>query len=350
MSPDDPRLASVRDGRLDHGPETLQLNLTNRCNLRCIFCWNHSPLVPQLPPAWHAQRMSDAHLDGVIRALPALRPGRVLLSGRGEPLLHPGVMDLLRALHERRVPVSIQTNGVGGPTPESLAELGVAHLLVNLSAGSAESYCRTHPGAAPELFGKVLERLHRLRRLGTRITLVAVVQRSNADQLLPLLERCEEIGADHLHLKGLELSGAPALRELALDGAQREQVQRDLEQVRRSGVSVDASHLLQVLDARAGDRAFTPHLAGGPCYMGWYYLRVTCDGRVMFCCKDKLVDHLDRRDLYSIWRSPAYHLWRLAGRDSDTGVGLFDEKCRACSNFAQNAAVAARLSVRAGLS
>jgi hypothetical protein len=77
--------------------------------------------------------------------------------------------------------------------------------------------------------------------------------------------------------------------------------------------------------------------------MGWFYLRVTCDGRVMFCCKEKPVDHLDRRNLYAIWRAPAYHLWRLAGRDGDITAGLFDDKCRACSNFAQNLEVAREL-------
>lgn len=73
-----------------------------------------------------------------------------------------------------------------------------------------------------------------------------------------------------------------------------------------------------------------------PSRPGWYYLRVTCDGRVMFCCKDKIVDHLDRRDLYTIWRAPAYQLLRLAGRDGDSAAGLFDDKCRTCSNFGRN--------------
>ena len=86
---EDPRLEQVRSGRLYLGPETLQLNLGNACNLDCIFCWNHSPLVEPRPAAWQRQRLSDAHLDAVLADLPRLAPARVLLSGRGEPLLHP---------------------------------------------------------------------------------------------------------------------------------------------------------------------------------------------------------------------------------------------------------------------
>ena len=56
----------------------------------------------------------------------------------------------------------------------------------------------------------------------------------------------------------------------------------------------------------------------------------------MFCCKDKVVDHLDRRSLYAIWRSAAYQLLREAGRDRDETAALFDAKCAACSNFVRN--------------
>jgi hypothetical protein len=77
--------------------------------------------------------------------------------------------------------------------------------------------------------------------------------------------------------------------------------------------------------------------------MGWYYLRVTTDGDVMFCCKDKRMGTLAERSLYEVWRSPAYHLNRLAGRDGDPSTGLFDAKCRACSNFARNVEIRRQL-------
>ncbi|MCA9692370.1 MAG: radical SAM protein [Myxococcales bacterium] len=122
------RLASVDQGRLRCGPEVLQINLQNACNLNCTFCWNHSPLTPYPPARWYAQRLSEAHLDNVLASIPKLMPGRVQLSGRGEPTLHPGARRLLEALRELGVPVTIQTNGVGGLEPEAFVELGVERL------------------------------------------------------------------------------------------------------------------------------------------------------------------------------------------------------------------------------
>jgi MoaA/NifB/PqqE/SkfB family radical SAM enzyme len=346
---DDLRLRSVAEGKLLCGPETLQLNLTNACNLNCIFCWNHSPLQPPATPRWAAERLGDRHLELVLRALPRLRPGRVLLSGRGEPLLHPRAEALLEQLQRLSIPAWLQTNGVAGPEPERLAALGVERLVVNLSAATPEAYERTHPGKG-ELLQQVLRRLRRLALLAgrPRIRLVAVIQRSNRDQLLPLLDLAPGLGAS-LELRGMEPKAG--LEPLALDPAQRAQALQELARCRRQaarrGVELRAEHLERLRRRQTHSGSFSDDLAAGPCYMGWYYLRVTCDGRVMFCCKDKLLDHLDRRpDLYAIWRAASTHQLRLAGRDGDVDAGLLDESCRACSNFARNRQLRAQLAER----
>ncbi len=343
QSPDGLRLRSVIEGRLLAGPETLQVNLQNACNLDCDFCWNHSPHVRRPSAAWQRARLSAAHLDAVIEALPGLRPGRVLLSGRGEPLLHPEVERLLGALAALGIPVTIQTNGVAGPSPERLVELGVDRLLVNVSAGTPEDYEAVHTGRG-HLFEAVVSRLSRLRELGGRsgrpeVVLAAIVHEGNAGTVASVVELAARVGATGVFLKGMEHRDEQ-LRHLMLTPAGRERVRAGLSRARAlaeaHGISLDDVHLAQVAAAQGPEGSFTDDVAGGACYMGWYYLRVTCDGRVMFCCKDKQVDHLDRRELLRIWRSPAYHLWRLAGRDRDPDVGLLDERCRACSNFARN--------------
>jgi MoaA/NifB/PqqE/SkfB family radical SAM enzyme len=336
----------VLQGKLLCGPETLQLNLTNTCNLDCIFCWNHSPLRPAASRTWAADRLSERHLEAVIGALPRLRPARVLLSGRGEPLLHPGAEGLLERLQQLSIPVWLQTNGSTGPEPRRLAALGVERLVVNISAATDEAFERTHPGKG-HLLREVLRRLEWLARHEGRpwIRLVAVIQRSNRGELLRLLELARRLGAS-LELKGME--PMEGLESLSLDRAERAQTLQQLADCRRlaarQGVRLLGEHLEQLLRAPDGSGSFTDDLASGPCYMGWYYLRVTCDGTVMFCCKDKPVDHLDRRpDLYAIWRAASYHLLRLAGRDGDTTAGLFDGKCRVCSNFARNRQVGAQV-------
>ena len=352
----------MREGRLRSGPETLQINLGNACNLNCIFCWNHSPIAAHQPSAaWHRQRLSDAHFDAVIAALPDLRPARVLLSGRGEPLLHPRAEELLAELRRLSIAVTVQTNGIAGPSPASLMALGVDRLFVNLSAAEADGYGRVHPGRA-HLFERVRNRLLTLAELRPRgqpphVDVVAIIHRENYPQLEKLAELTAVVAASRLVLKGMELGAG--MERLLFTPTHRVAAWTALQQAKaaavRFGVPLEAEHLEQILQAQGADGAFTPvdPVDGSGavvqsadrvattrrCYMGWYYLRVTCDGRVMFCCKDKQVGHLDERGLYSLWRSPSYHLHRLAAREGDGSTGLIDAKCSACSNFARNRAV-----------
>ncbi len=335
------RLRSVVEGKLLAGPETLQINLRNGCNLNCDFCWNHAPSARRPPAAWHREQLTDEHLGRILEALPALRPDRVLLSGRGEPLLHPRVEPLLEALRRLAIPVTIQTNGVAGPSPTRLIELGVDRLLVNVSAGTPEGYAAVHPGRG-HLFDAVCERLDELRGTPPEVTLVAIVHEGNAGDVADVVRLAARVEADRVFLKGMEHRDDRS-RHLLLSPRGRALISSGIEEARAiaatHGLTLDLAHLEQVAREQRPDRTFTPDAAEGACYMGWYYLRVACDGRVMFCCKDKPVGHLDERSLLRVWRSAAYQLWRVGGRDADESVGLFDAKCAACSNFATNRSV-----------
>jgi MoaA/NifB/PqqE/SkfB family radical SAM enzyme len=339
------RLRGIDEGRLLAGPETLQVNMQNACNLNCVFCWNYTPLKEAPTAEWMSERLSDAHVDAVIEALPELKPGRMRLSGRGEPLLHPRAAELLDAARRANVPTAIQTNAIAGLTPEQLTELKVERLLANVSAGTQEGYEITHPGRG-HYFDRVVARLKRVRELdGPKVTIVAIIHAKNALEPPDIVKLAHSIGADSVQLKGMEM--ADGLAPLMLGNAERAQAKQALAQARRLGeelgIEVRDTHVAQVIDHMRGDGQFTGDLSRGPCYMGWYYLRVTEDGRVMFCCKDKEVDHLDRRGLYAIWRSAAYQYLRVSGRDSDLESGLFDAKCGRCSNFADNRRVAGEL-------
>lgn len=333
------RLQAVRDGRLSCGPETLQVNLGHACNLNCIFCWNHSPLMPRRSARWHRERLSERHALNVASALPSLRPDRVMLSGQGEPLIQPTAPLLLRAARDANLPVIVQTNGVDGVPVQDLE--GVTRLMVNLSAATQSGYEANHPGRGG-LLERVLARLLEVAELrnnghGPEVTIVAVVQQRNLDELVPLVDLAARVGASKLQLKGMEV--VPGVESLAFEPGHHDRVSARVESCeergRELGVEVRAAHLRQVVRS-ADPRRFTDSLVRSPCLMGWYYLRVTCDGRVMFCCKDKRVGHLDDAPLYRIWRSPAYHLHRLAGRDREPDPEIFDDRCRACSNFERN--------------
>lgn len=79
------RLMGIKLNNVFVGPECVQVDITNECNLNCIFCKNHSPLVTQ-----HMKGMISFDIfTRLINDLNKLGTEKIILSGMGEPLLHP---------------------------------------------------------------------------------------------------------------------------------------------------------------------------------------------------------------------------------------------------------------------
>jgi hypothetical protein len=95
----------IEEGKIVN-PEGCEVNVTDHCNLSCRSCQHLSPVM----------RKKYAEPDSVLRALSLLgnvyRPRFVKVLG-GEPLLHPGLIEVLRAIRESRLSehLLVCTNG-----------------------------------------------------------------------------------------------------------------------------------------------------------------------------------------------------------------------------------------------
>ena len=89
--------------------EYLRISVTDRCNLRCLYCM---PLEG-LPWIQRAELLTDSELIGVVRELAELGLRRVRLTG-GEPTIRPGLVGLVEAI--RAIPgiedIALSTNGI----------------------------------------------------------------------------------------------------------------------------------------------------------------------------------------------------------------------------------------------
>lgn len=112
--------------------EYLRISVTDRCNLRCVYCM---PLAG-LPWISRDDMLSDAEIVAVARQLAPLGLRRLRITG-GEPTIRPRLTELIAEL--RRIPevedMALSTNGVR--LPGMAGELRAAGLdRVNVSADS----------------------------------------------------------------------------------------------------------------------------------------------------------------------------------------------------------------------
>lgn len=87
----------------------LRISITDRCNLRCIYCVPHG-FIPKLP---HKEILSYEEILHIVRISVGLGISKVRITG-GEPLVRKGVYGFLKRLTkiEGLLDISLTTNGV----------------------------------------------------------------------------------------------------------------------------------------------------------------------------------------------------------------------------------------------
>ncbi len=159
-------LAGVLDGRrVFAGPELLEIDLTNFCNLNCIGCWNHSPLMGnrRMTGEEKQRRLPTDLLFKLIDDAAALGAKKVQLSGAGEPFCHPDALRTIERIKSHGLECAVITNGtlLTDEIVQRLVDLKLDSLTVSVWAGTPTVYEMTHPNQK----GKTLERLRHTLRL-----------------------------------------------------------------------------------------------------------------------------------------------------------------------------------------
>jgi len=124
-------------------PNELYMQISRRCNLRCAMCGHE---------VWKSNS-GFMEMDVFDRILDQAQANGIktlhILSGQGEPMLHPHVFDMLEKAVGMGFSVGIVTNG----TPltqercEKLGKLGLAYIQFSFAGWDKESYEATYVGS-----------------------------------------------------------------------------------------------------------------------------------------------------------------------------------------------------------
>ncbi len=133
-------------------PFTLAVDVTGRCNLRCLHCRAHSPQAEREK----GRAVSDFPLDrflGLCREAASLGIRKIVLIGEGEPLLHPGIIHMVAAAKAASCYTVLLTNGtLLSRSARELIRAGLDELRVSLWVTDADEYRSLYPGSSPNHF------------------------------------------------------------------------------------------------------------------------------------------------------------------------------------------------------
>ncbi len=312
------RVASARDGKVYIGPETVHVHVhvTNRCNLRCGYCWYHSPGNPvHLAPP---QDISVKKFAEIVRDCVAMQVDRLYFTAEGEPTCHPDFAAMMALLDKTPLAVTLLTNGTFLPRQEE-AVLKADHININLGALDRKAY-RLLQGR--DLFTRVTGNIARLVRYrdahkpSLRIKIICVVNELNRGAVREMTRIMNGMGVDAF---------APTLMQVT-----------GLSRPLKPAVPLDGD----VLSGQAQPCVL--------CFNGWFAVSIALDGSLSLCCHvtRMKIGSVARMPLCKVWASPAFMRMRLAGK-----YGHFQERfdeCRACRAHERNTQVAKELMIMRG--
>lgn len=344
------RLQAVRDGRarvyLGIRPLSVEIDLTNQCNLRCVMCHFSDAQV-------HRRRRQDIAVEEFARIAAQVFPLCQLLnlSFGTEPLLHHHFCDLLAITRRYEIPgVYAVTNGL--LLDEPLAEriigaAGLDSLTISIDAATAATYERIRTGGC---FNRLLANIQTFNRLKDRLganrpvlDFNFVLMRSNIAELPAVVRLAHSLNVRRvtaIHMVPYRFAAGDTRAESLFEHQALcdRMLKETAELAGKLGVAVDLPNqflaaagpgLVRQNNERVYQLAVLDEgVSQSGCYFPWHWVGIDPHGRVNPCgwwYEEEPMGDLRTQTFEEIWNGEPYQRLRAEHR-----CATLRATCRAC--------------------
>ncbi len=216
---------------LERHPERLPapvealFTLTNKCNLRCVYCFNNSGSA-------RTDELASAEWLELIAQADDIGVQKIHLSG-GEPFAHQGAVAMLRELKRRDMLVEIATNGTWSYSTEVFDLLAGSRVDVSLDTIEEATYQRLTGSTA---LLKVIDNIRKFIAMGASVSVKVCVTRLNYQRIGDLYGLLADLGVADVGLAAYTTS--PSGRggdDLSLTEAMIAEVQDEYQRIEQTG-------------------------------------------------------------------------------------------------------------------
>jgi len=285
--------------RTANGPIFAQVEITNKCNLRCIMCKRYSMFG-------EGRHMPFDDFKLILEKIPTVT--QIHFQGYGEPLLNPQMPDMVSYAREKKLWTSTSTNGLL-LSPEkslSLMEAGLDEIGISVDGSTAKTYQKIR-GVNIREVEKNTKRFLKFRNehgYKTKAWLLGVVMRENIEELPGIVDLAAEWGFDGVVMQHVthSVEDVPenfgrSVTEDSFDG-EKMLIQEAIDRAKSHGLV----HVIHSLDYDKGLN----------CYWPWSGLYINVDGNVSLCSVtyNPVVGNLIKQDFSQVWNSKVMREWR----------------------------------------
>src|SRR6056297_829781 len=291
---------------IPQNPKTAQISITNKCNFNCPMCQRHDLKVL-------IKQMDFDFFKKILVGLNSVED--VILTGWGEPLLHPDLLKMIQVAKEKGKKVRFTSNAalLTEEKQKQLLISGVDEVSFSVESIKPKADYQGHDSRQQIKNIKQFADLLAKNKSETKINLQTVLMKDNLNDLMDIAEFAKENKVDRLRLTRLDIRfhdfDHPDLK------SEKKAIKKLEKKLKNSSVGLD----------------FVPHTA----FSGWqkilyklvkpflhrfghYCLRtfndvyINVNGQVTPCCglPKLVIGNLVEQDLKDIWQSKKFQKFR----------------------------------------
>lgn len=261
-------------------PISVELTLTNRCNLACVYCSDMELRRRQ----GMGEKLSKEVLFSLFDDLARGGTRGIVLEGGGEPTLYDGFSEVVQYARKSGLAVGLITNGTQELKPHLLEQF--EWIRVSLDASTAEEY-QALKGV--DCFENVISNIAKYAQHCPSVGVGYVVTNKNISQIEPLVMRLRELDVSYIQCRPVVDNEEIYPRGIDLSYL-------TFYQNEKFGVMVDG----MIENAEGGNH-------GLPCYAHSITSIISGDGSVYICGRLNIYDWLKpignirEHSFHSIW-------------------------------------------------
>jgi radical SAM protein with 4Fe4S-binding SPASM domain len=258
--------------------ENAQIEITNKCNLSCLHCFNNSG--KSCP-----DELTTEEILSVIDILSRMGIHRLTLTG-GEPLMHPDLFDIVAHARNAPMTVTVFTNGTL-LTEDHVRKFKELHVKFAVSVDSCNPETHDTFRGKKGALQKTLHGLTLIKKAGLPVSVSVSLNRLNKDEIIDTIKFLEGNGFGDYQMAEVSTSGR-GIDDVIVTPEEYYQV------------------LVEKLTYEKKDRTpktLAPKSEGG-CGIAQTLIYIKADGTILpchACCGDMGVGNVRDVDLPTFW-------------------------------------------------
>lgn len=173
-------------------PISVEMTLTNRCNLNCVYCSDNELRKRQ----GKKQSLSYEVIERLFSDLAKGGTKGIVLEGGGEPTLYPDFVRVVKYAKDKGLGIGLITNGTIALDADLLKEF--EWIRVSLDASTSKEYMELK---GVDCFEQVVNNITHYARHCDTVGVGYVVTNKNISQIETLVMRIRESGATYIQLR-----------------------------------------------------------------------------------------------------------------------------------------------------